>query len=85
MAGLFSEEFFRLTKSRLAPGGIIAQWLHTYKVDDLTLNIVLKTFSHVFPDASVFEMAKGDILLLGYDKEWRFDPLKMEPPGSQQV
>jgi predicted membrane-bound spermidine synthase len=79
MAGLFSEDFFRLVKSRLADGGIVAQWLHTYKVDDLSLNIVLKSFSRVFPKASIFSTSNGgDILLVGYDENWKFDALKME-------
>ncbi|MDT8335827.1 MAG: hypothetical protein RQ753_09010, partial [Desulfurivibrionaceae bacterium] len=78
MAGLFSEEFFRLARARLAEGGVMAQWLHTYKVDNRTLNIVLKTFSRVFPDAAIFEMESGDILLLGFDNKWRFDPMAME-------
>lgn len=78
MAGLFSEDFFRLVKARLADGGIVAQWLHTYKIDDLTLNIVLKTFAQVFPQASVFSMGGGDILIVGYEENWKFDPLKAE-------
>ncbi|MDF1579123.1 MAG: hypothetical protein P1P81_11845, partial [Desulfobulbales bacterium] len=75
MSGLFSEDFFRLVKSRLAAGGLVAQWLHAYEVDDLTINIVLKTFSRVFPDSSVFKIGSGDFLLLGYDAQWRFNPL----------
>jgi len=78
MAGLFSEDFFRLAKSRLADGGVVAQWLHTYKVDNLTIDIVLKTFSQVFPKASIFVMGSGDILLVGYDEQWKFDSLNIE-------
>lgn len=77
MAGLFSEEFFRLVKSRLAPGGVVAQWLHIYELDELSFHIILKTFSMVFPEASIFEVSPGDVLLIGYDKEWQFEPLKM--------
>ncbi|MFN2366403.1 MAG: hypothetical protein ABR523_08075, partial [Desulfurivibrionaceae bacterium] len=78
MAGLFSENFFRLVKSRLAAGGLVAQWLHAYDVDDLTVNIILKTFSQVFPDASVFKTSSSDYLLLGYDDRWRFNPPDFE-------
>jgi spermidine synthase len=73
-ASLFSEDFFRVVKSRLQTGGVVGQWMHLYKVDDRTVNIVLKTFSRVFPRASVFMMASADILLVGYDEQWRFDP-----------
>lgn len=78
MAGLFSEEFFRLAKARLTADGVIAQWLHIYQLDDLTLNIILKTFSRVFPEASVFQVSDMDFLLVGYGEQWQFDPLKME-------
>jgi spermidine synthase len=78
MAGLFSEEFFRLAKSRLHSGGVVAQWMQLYKVDDRTVNIILKTFSQVFPEASVFMLNPVDVLLVGYDEGWRFDPDKMQ-------
>lgn len=78
MAGLFSEDFFRLVKARLTADGVVAQWLHTYQVDDLTLNIILKTFSRVFPEASLFQVNSGDFLLVGYGEQWQFDPLKLE-------
>lgn len=78
MAGLFSEDFFKLVKSRLADGGVVAQWLHIYGVDDQTFNIVVKTFSMVFPEASVFEVGAGDVLLVGYNNNWQFNPLLLE-------
>jgi spermidine synthase/MFS family permease len=78
MAGLFSEEFFRIVKSKMAAGGIVAQWMHLYAVDDLTLNIVLKTFSRVFPKTSVFMMTDADILLVGYEDQWQFSPQIMK-------
>lgn len=78
MAGLFSEDFFRLAKERLAPDGVLAQWFHTYSVDNLTLATVLKTFSRVFPKSSIFNVNKGDLLLIGYGDEWQFDPISLE-------
>lgn len=78
MAGLFSEDFFRLVKSRLAEDGLVVQWLHTYELDDLTVNIILKTFSRAFPSASVFQVNSSDLLLLGYGEKWRFTPLRLE-------
>lgn len=30
VAGLFSQDFFRIARQRLAPGGRMVQWLHTY-------------------------------------------------------
>jgi len=78
MAGLFSEDFFRIAKSRLKPGGIVAQWLHLYKADDLTVDLVLKTFSQVFPKSSIFMADEDNILLIGYDEQWKFDPQSLK-------
>lgn len=74
MAGLFTEEFFRIVRSKLAPGGVVGQWLHTYMINDLSVNLVLKTFSRVFPGASVFQLDDDNLLLVGYGDGWRFDP-----------
>ncbi len=75
MARLYSEDFFRLVKSRLKPGGLVAQWFHLYEIDDVTVNIILKTFSQVFPTASVFKVGGShDLLLVGYDQQWQFNP-----------
>ncbi|MEN8136247.1 MAG: hypothetical protein ABFS18_12045 [Thermodesulfobacteriota bacterium] len=78
MADMFSEDFFRLVRSRLASGGVVVQWLHTYDVDDLAIKIVMKTFSRVFPAASVFQVNRGNVLLVGYDEHWRFSPQNLE-------
>lgn len=77
MPGLFSEDFFKLVRSRLKPGGLAAQWMQTYLVDDRTVNLVLKTFSAIFPRASVFQFDENNILLIGYDNQWQFDPQDM--------
>lgn len=73
MAGLFSEDFFRLVRSRLKPGGVVSQWVHLYMVEDLALDLVLKAFSRVFPNSSIFRVDQGNILLIGYDEKWQFD------------
>ena len=83
MAGLFSEDFFRIAKSRLKPGGIVEQWMQTYMVDDLTVDLVLKTFSRVFPNSSIFMVNETNILLIGYDEQWQFDPQSLEQRFNQ--
>jgi spermidine synthase len=77
MPGLFSEDFFKIVRSRLRTGGLAAQWMQTYLVDDRSVNLVLKTFSTVFPDSSIFQFDRNNILLVGYDKEWNFNPDSM--------
>ena len=69
MAGiemLFSQEFLAAAKSRLAPGGAYVQWFHTYESDDATLALVLRTFTSVFPETTVWYALGGDLLLMGF-------------------
>ena len=51
---LISYEQFARARARLAPGGVFVQWLALNQFDVPTLQIVLRTFARVFPDALVF-------------------------------
>jgi spermidine synthase len=69
MAGvpeLFTVEFFRLLRERLAPGGIICQWIHAYNLSVEDFGTVLRTFTEVFPAVSLWDAHLGsDFLLIG--------------------
>lgn len=65
VAALFSREFYEDCRARLQPGGLVAQWLQTYETDDATCELVLATFSSVFPQVSLWQTGSGDLLLLG--------------------
>jgi spermidine synthase len=65
---LYSKEFLEAARSRLAPGGVYAQWFHLYETDHKTVELVLQTFVSVFPHASVWYTSRGDLLLLGFDR-----------------
>lgn len=78
MSDQYSEEFYRIVKERLTPGGLVAQGLKIARFDDRTVNIVLRTFSRFFPTASIFMISTEEILLVGYDQQWRFDPGNMD-------
>jgi predicted membrane-bound spermidine synthase len=72
---LYSREFFELAKSKLAPGGIYAQWFHTYSISDKTLGLVLNTFKVSFPHVHVFERG-ADLVILGSADPLGKDALK---------
>ena len=38
---LFSREFLEAARDRLAPGGVYAQWFHTYETDTATVELDL--------------------------------------------
>jgi spermidine synthase len=66
---LYSKEYYQLVRSRLNPGGVVAQWLPIYESDEETVKTELATFFSVFPDATVwsnyFEGDGYDLVLLG--------------------
>jgi spermidine synthase len=64
LAALFSEEFFRLARTRLRPGGVMVQWIQLYNLRPDDLKMILKTFQGVFPETSLWSVSE-DLLLLG--------------------
>ena len=45
---LYSREFLEAARDRLTPGGVHAQWFHSYETDDETIALVLRTYQSVF-------------------------------------
>ncbi|HEU4566274.1 MAG TPA: fused MFS/spermidine synthase [Gemmatimonadaceae bacterium] len=64
VSGLFTAEFYDRVRRYLAPGGLFAQWLHLYEIDDDLVLSVLAALHHSFPAYQVFQTSKGDILIL---------------------
>ena len=65
IASLFTREFFQAARDRLAPGGILCQWAHTYDISTSDLKSIVATFISVFPDGSLWLVGDGDVLLIG--------------------
>ena len=65
VAALFTREFFVAAKERLSPGGIICQWAHTYDISPEDFRSILATFVSVFPEATIWRVGDGDVLLVG--------------------
>lgn len=63
-AALFSAEYFELVRSRLAPGGLLAQWFHAYEMNDALLELVLRTVRSALPHAGLWELFPQDLLLV---------------------
>jgi len=53
-ANLLSLQQFQRVRQRLGAGGIYAQWLALNQFDVASIQVVMETFSRVFPHASVF-------------------------------
>jgi spermidine synthase len=65
IGNLFSVEFYREARQHLSEGGILAQWFHTYEMDDNTLRLILRTFASVFEHVTLWRTLSQDILILG--------------------
>ncbi len=70
VAHLFTEDFFSIVKSRLTEGGVFAQWLNLYNMDQTTLKSIIHTFFTVFPHGAIFTQEGDDqLILLGSQKD----------------
>ena len=70
VSNLFTEEFFRMGKSRLAPHGIWSQWVQMYGMDSRDLRAVIRTFCTVFPHVLLFSTIRdADLVMIGSEEE----------------
>jgi hypothetical protein len=74
IGSVFSREFYQLAASRLKPGGLMVQWFQLYEMHDGIVELVLRTFSSVFPHVEVWDSCDGDIVLLGSMEPWAGSP-----------
>jgi spermidine synthase len=65
IGNLFSVDFYREARQHLSEGGILAQWFHTYEMDDDTLRLILRTFASVFEHVTLWKTLSEDVLILG--------------------
>ena len=73
-SNLFTEDFFRIARRRLRPGGIFCQWLQTYCLPPQDLRSVVAAYRAVFPHVSIFRTFDGvDLLMLGSDRPLALD------------
>jgi spermidine synthase len=64
IAALFTREFFASLRARVSPGGIVCQWAHTYDINGADLRSIVATFTSVFPEATMWLVGDGDVLLV---------------------
>ncbi len=81
VANLFTEEFYRLVRSRLNPGGVFCQWMQAYRMEPRDLAGIVASFLAVFPQATLWEESAGggDYFLVGGTAPIRIDPDRWDP------
>ncbi len=75
VSSLFTSDFFRSARERLAAGGLFCQWAHIYNLSLTDLQTVVASFTDAFPHSALFLLNEGDLLLVGGDT-----PIEAPPP-----
>ncbi len=83
VGNLFTDEFFRDCKSKLKPGGFVAQWLNLYEIDDKSLQLIFRTALGRFSNLSLWHIGRADILLVCSDQKIDPDLLRMRESYEQ--
>jgi spermidine synthase len=65
LATMFTQEFYALARSRLAPDGLMVQWIQGYNIATDDLQMVVRSFRTAFPNSTMWYTAAGDNLLVG--------------------
>jgi len=81
VANLFTRDFFELGKTRLAPGGVWAQWVHLYGMAPSDLRSLLGTFADAYPYVAVYgTIEDADLVMVGSEQ-----PLEVGLDGAQRL
>ncbi|HEY9724152.1 MAG TPA: hypothetical protein V6D47_19275 [Oscillatoriaceae cyanobacterium] len=78
ISNLFSEDYFRLVKRHLNPGGVMVQWFQLYEIDDATVQLILRTFGHEFPYVTLWQAGARDLVMVGSLTPPKFDYAALE-------
>ena len=77
VASLYTREFYKAVRQRLATGGIFAQWVQTYSIDAPTMHTIYATLHSVFPHVETWTTNPGDVVLLASQQPMLIDARAM--------
>jgi spermidine synthase len=77
VASLFTVDFYRQARERLAEGGVFVQWLQAYNIYPRDLRMVVRSFREVFPGATLWRGFSSDYMLVGGRGPIGVDPLAL--------
>ncbi len=64
-SALYARQLYEAAAPRLAPDGLVAQWLPAYQLPDHAVRAVIAAFVEVFPDATLHLGSGRELLLVG--------------------
>jgi len=73
-AGMLTDEFFALAKSRLSPKGAFTVWIDFFLMSRSDLDIILRTFAKNFQHAMAWYVEGDFIILTGSNVSFRHPP-----------
>lgn len=83
VAGLFSQEFYRLVRTRLEDGGILVQWIQTYEISPPLVASIFKALGTEFRDFAVYAANDMDMIVVATSgaRLPALDPKLLASPG----
>ncbi len=73
VATLYTPEFFKIVRSRLAEGGVFGQWVQLYQLPLPVVAGVVRNIRTVFPHVEVWFSSTLDIIVLASDHPLRYE------------
>jgi len=64
VTNLYSTEFYRISKRRLSPNGIVCQWLPLHLLSPKLLKMIVKSFRESFNDVLIWHQPGSNIALM---------------------
>ena len=65
IASLYTREFYEAASARLNRGGMFAQWVQAYDIDETTIRTIYATMRSVFPHIDTWRTTEADLVLVG--------------------
>jgi len=65
IGNLFSVNFYEAARARLNRDGLYCQWVQLYGLRSEDLRMIIRTFSSVFPETTIWHSNPADIMLIG--------------------
>jgi spermidine synthase len=68
VVSLYTTDFYELARSRLVPGGVVAQWVPLHSQSLAEIEMLVASFLEVFPHVIGFLPVERELLLIGSDE-----------------
>jgi len=73
IATLYTPEFFRIARDRLADDGVFCQWVQLYQLPLPIVAGIVRSLREVFPHVNIWFGGTADLLVVGSSRPLRYD------------